>query len=548
MRISHYFNINILFLNIAFRCIVVNTSLVRDLSCGHDYGYLTTPDHCISHDMNIHFHGSKLNWCAPGCDYPQLGNLLCTNDLVACTATAEAINTNKHFLAAGGEASLVTCTGYTGGGNMGIFAYCLSCGSPVNPDDYWQAAPSNYIKTLRKALDAVLSITTKTSTTSTTITTTTATATTATATTTTATTATSTTVLPVNAVCDPHNDACDAAKGLMCNANNYQCRYRTTVTATTTSRTVTTQTVTTTSTTTTSGTTTTTTRGLGKKCNTRIDHCSASLDLVCVMNPETREGHCVPRTSSPDPQPKPTTSATTAFTKSTRSTAALPAVASTATTPVTADTNTAKTNTPTTATITATNQISAKTTSTSKSPDDGVLTPKTDEGLPLSIIIGAPAGIVLLLIVIVVVCRQQKRMRRENVVIQMQNAMWNPNDVNSSGSGGDDEALLDFHDNEDATLAEALSKFVAPVITLGKSVIASKGLPAFLGIDDESTFFVQDRMGAILAEFETHGNDEDKQNARTVLDGTYVNPPDPKKPGQVPVRCKSLDELMGAPE
>lgn len=167
-------------------------------------------------------------------------------------------------------------------------------------------------------------------------------------------------------------------------------------------------------------------------------------------------------------------------------------------------------------------------------------------------IIGATAGAMCVLVVIVFVRRRRKRVRHENVVNQMQNALWNPDGITD-----DDDELLDGTIDSDIdagsktisanTTILAETKFVVPVLFLGENTLGAAGLPAYMGVD-ESTFFVQDRMGAILAEFETHGNDEDKQNARTVLDGTYVNPPDPKKPGQVPVRCKSLDELMGAPE
>lgn len=69
--------------------------------------------------------------------------------------------------------------------------------------------------------------TTTTTNTQTTITATTITSTTTTISTTTQTTITSTTttILPVNAVCDPHNDHCELAKGLCCDLDAYQCRY-----------------------------------------------------------------------------------------------------------------------------------------------------------------------------------------------------------------------------------------------------------------------------------------------------------------------------------
>lgn len=39
-------------------------------------------------------------------------------------------------------------------------------------------------------------------------------------------TTTTTTILPVNTVCDQHNDHCELAKGLCCDLDAYQCRYK----------------------------------------------------------------------------------------------------------------------------------------------------------------------------------------------------------------------------------------------------------------------------------------------------------------------------------
>lgn len=126
--------------------------------------------------------------------------------------------------------------------------------------------------------------------------------------------------------------------------------------------------------------------------------------------------------------------------------------------------------------------------------------------------------------------------------------MWNPDDDDGLLDGSGDDDLMGSNMNTTRICEDRRdSKFGAPVIHLGESTLGAAGLPAYMGVD-ESIVFVQDRVGAILAEFETHGTEEDKQNARALLDGTYENPPDPKKPNQVPVRCKSLDELMLAPE
>jgi hypothetical protein len=68
-----------------------------------------------------------------------------------------------------------------------------------------------------------------------------------------------------------------------------------------------------------------------------------------------------------------------------------------------------------------------------------------------------------------------------------------------------------------------------------------------MGVDD-SIFWVPGRTGAIVKEFETHGNEVDKKPTRTLLAGTYVNPPDPRNPVDIPVRCKTMAEFMRAPQ
>ena len=71
------------------------------------------------------------------------------------------------------------------------------------------------------------------------------------------------------------------------------------------------------------------------------------------------------------------------------------------------------------------------------------------------------------------------------------------------------------------------SKFVAPVIRLGTAGQAAKGLPGLMGVDDaEIGTFMQEKILAIVKEFQVHGSDEDKANLAGLLDGTYRNPPD----------------------
>jgi hypothetical protein len=74
--------------------------------------------------------------------------------------------------------------------------------------------------------------------------------------------------------------------------------------------------------------------------------------------------------------------------------------------------------------------------------------------------------------------------------------------------------------------APTTSKFIAPTIRLGTAAQAATGLPGMMGID-ESTIgrFLQEKVCAIVKEFTSYGSEEDQQNLRGLLDGTYRNPP-----------------------
>eukprot|EP00729_Bicosta_minor_P022215 gene22215-14876_t len=138
------------------------------------------------------------------------------------------------------------------------------------------------------------------------------------------------------------------------------------------------------------------------------------------------------------------------------------------------------TTTPTT-TASATKAITVSTTTT-KSIDDGG-GDVTKKVLPLGIIVGAAAGTVVLLV---------------SVILKRRNK----------------------------------SKFVATTIRLGRATQASDGLADLMGYDNIS--IVQKILGngggidAIVTEINAHGTEEDKKNVRTLLDGTYTNPPDSK--------------------
>lgn len=90
------------------------------------------------------------------------------------------------------------------------------------------------------------------------------------------------------------------------------------------------------------------------------------------------------------------------------------------------------------------------------------------------------------------------------------------------------ESTIDANISSSTTGAAGIaSKFVAPAIRLGTAGQAAKGLPDLMGIDDAQIgMFMQEKILAIVKEFEAHGSDEDKENLRGLLNGTYRNPPD----------------------
>eukprot|EP00729_Bicosta_minor_P012023 gene12023-15124_t len=194
-----------------------------------------------------------------------------------------------------------------------------------------------------------------------------------------------------------------------------------------------------------------------------------------------------------------------------------------------------------TTTASTTIAIAASTTTTNAIDDgDGDVTKKV---LPLGIIVGAAAGTVVLLVAVIVLRLRQKRRHPDNVVIRMQNAVWNPDNA------ADDDALLDYeHGGEDAGATTASSsadgnavaetKFVANTIRLGMATQAAAGLADLMGFDDMSLLHYIDGHGggsdAIIHEINKNGTEADKKNLRTLLDGTYTNPPDSKGAPQTP--------------
>lgn len=93
-----------------------------------------------------------------------------------------------------------------------------------------------------------------------------------------------------------------------------------------------------------------------------------------------------------------------------------------------------------------------------------------------------------------------------------------------------------------------LSKFVAPTISLGKSTLAAKGLDVLLGVDPKTYMHVKNKVKVMLKEFAKNGTEEDSQNIRTLLDGTYKHPPNgdgsPLTPDEIRGQSITMEELM----
>lgn len=99
------------------------------------------------------------------------------------------------------------------------------------------------------------------------------------------------------------------------------------------------------------------------------------------------------------------------------------------------------------------------------------------------------------------------------------------------------------------------SKFIAPVIRLGKAPQAARGLPDLMGYDDMSIIQHIMRTGggvdAIKNEIMLNGTEEDRANLNGILDGTYVNPESShtaQTPEELAAQSKTIEELMQTDE
>lgn len=101
-------------------------------------------------------------------------------------------------------------------------------------------------------------------------------------------------------------------------------------------------------------------------------------------------------------------------------------------------------------------------------------------------------------------------------------------------------------------LQQGPSKFVAPIIRLGKNTLAAKGLDVLLGVDPKTYMHVKNKVKVILKEFAKRGTSEDKRNCSGLMNGTYVNPPNkdgtPLTAQEIQGQSRTIDELMAYPD
>lgn len=95
---------------------------------------------------------------------------------------------------------------------------------------------------------------------------------------------------------------------------------------------------------------------------------------------------------------------------------------------------------------------------------------------------------------------------------------------------------------------QQVSKFVAPIISLGKNTLAAKGLDVLLGVDPKTYMHVKNKVKVMVKEFAQNGTAEDNLNLSGMINGTYVNPPNkdgtPLTADEISGQSKSMAELM----
>lgn len=92
------------------------------------------------------------------------------------------------------------------------------------------------------------------------------------------------------------------------------------------------------------------------------------------------------------------------------------------------------------------------------------------------------------------------------------------------------------------------SKFVAPVMSLGKNTLAAKGLDVLLGVHPKTYMHVKNKVKVIMKEINKSGTEEDKCNLSSIINGTYQNPPNadgtPLTADDISGQSQTIDKLM----
>ena len=74
---------------------------------------------------------------------------------------------------------------------------------------------------------------------------------------------------------------------------------------------------------------------------------------------------------------------------------------------------------------------------------------------------------------------------------------------------------------------QSTSKFVAPVMVLGKNTLSAQGLATIMGVHPKTYRDIRNKLAKIRKEFKKSGTAEDNANIAGLLAGTYANPETP---------------------
>lgn len=72
------------------------------------------------------------------------------------------------------------------------------------------------------------------------------------------------------------------------------------------------------------------------------------------------------------------------------------------------------------------------------------------------------------------------------------------------------------------------SKFVAPMMVLGKNTLSARGLSTIMGVDPRTYRDIRNKVAKIMNEFARSGTPEDNANVDRLMKGTYSNPETPE--------------------